>query len=242
MRYKLLYDQNRKIPLYSAENRAQALVAVESAAEPLCVALFPSLKAEIGVLFRSALWGGLVTLEGLRAVGYYFGRILGWPLREILVELEDGRTEAVPLFFEETEENPIKTKICKQLFSSICLSTHFVSHSAVLFSPPYAFLLVESVEEKAVNFGALQGLRADREVGDIPICFAALDGEEMRIRAMLRENREILADDRICLSALAYFLETERAAYGKEYRALGGKYCVERSGAAVARRLLTHLG
>lgn len=241
MRYKLFYDNNRKIPLFSAESREQALACAETAEEELCVALFPSLRADIGVLFRSALWGSLIPLEGLRAVGFYFGKILGWPMKEIVAECEDKSLISIPTFCDKTEEVQIKTNVCKQLFENICIYTHSVSHSAYLFAPPYSFIMVESSLVEAVDFSALQGLCSDRDIGGLPLCFAALDKEKISLRVMRRTAGELMADDYICLYALSCFLKTERAVYGKEYEACFGRYRIEKDGTAVAIRPLKRI-
>ncbi len=241
MRYKLFYDENRKIPLYSVESRERAIALAESEKQSLSVALYPSLFADVGAVFCSDLWGREVTPEGLRAVGFYFGRVLGWPFPEITVECEGERVLSIPLY-GVTENLSVKTKICKQLFENICIYSHSVSHSAVLFSPPFSFVLVESEECEAVNFAVAEELRADREIGDLPLCFASLKGEKMQLRVMRRGKGEVEIDDRLCLSVLSYFIETERAAYGREYSALGGKYRIEQSRAAEAVRSLEILG
>lgn len=235
MKYKLFYDNNRRISFFSADTEEQALSLLQGVESGSAVAIYPSLRAELGVLFRSELWGDFCTSEGLRAVAFYFNRVIGWPIRDLLIELKNKSTVLLPVSFE-TEEIPIKTKICKQFYEKINVCANSVTHAATLFAPPHPFLLIEGEHIEAVDLLALRGVQAAHAM---PICLACPSEDALSLRVMNGIGRECPADDRLCLCALSYFIREGRALHGKEYSAAGGKYRIKKNGEAEAMRPLS---
>ncbi len=220
MKSMTLYDGNQKYFLCIFESKEKACAQGIEKSVAQC-RLYPSLDADIGLVSKSAFWGERITPEALRAVSFYFGTVAGWPMKEIAVELGGG--EICPLALaHKKEEIWIKTKICKELFEKISLFSSFVSHDAVLFLGDHPFVFVESGLPAAVNLKVAEGLRASKPIGDLPIIFGSLSGEELLLRSM----RLPYIDDLIISHILAYLVRMHHAGCEKKYKCMGGIYRV----------------
>jgi hypothetical protein len=180
------------------------------------------------MLTHAPLWGNTPTPQALRAVSYYLGISAGWPMREITLECEDGKIISLPLTHDSNEKNSQIIKICKQIFENITVFNASVKHGAALFYAPFAFVLIESEVIEAVDLSLVGGLRsADANILGLPICFASLAEDALKLRVCQSGHGVLLADDVMHMLALAYFYQIGRADAGRLYFAAGGEYRVE---------------
>ena len=229
MKSMTFYDGNQKYSLSIFENKEKAMAYRGAECR-----LFPSLSADIGLLCRTALWKNTVTPEALRAASFYFGKVAGWPIKEIFAELENGTTLPIALS-EKEDEIWIKTKICKQLFENILVFSSSVMHDAVLIEGENSFVFVESLHPDAVDVKTAEGLRATKPIAGLPLYFGSIADGELCLRAV----RSPLADDLVCMHILMHLVSVGHAACGMEYHYSGGKYRAESEIFVSAARALT---
>ncbi len=237
MRYKILYDGKEKHALAAFDTKEQALAYIKKK-ETAATALYPTLSADVGMLTHSPLWGNAPTPQSLRAVSFYLGISAGWPMREIEIECEDGKIISLSLSHDLAAKTPQKHKICKQMFENITVFNASVTHGAALFCAPFAFVLIESEEIEAVDLSLAQGLRsADANILGLPICFASLAEDALKLRACQSGRGAFSADDVMHMLALAYFYRIGRADAGRSYFAAGGEYRVDDRAVVSLRKL-----
>lgn len=233
----MLYDGQEKHALASFDTKEQAQAYIKNT-ETAATALYPTLSADVGMLTHAPLWGNTPTPQALRAVSYYLGISAGWPMREITLECENEKMFSLPLFHDPTGKIPKKCKISKQLFENITVFNSAVKHEATLFGAPFAFVLIGSETVEAVDLSHAGSLRsADANILGLPICFASLADDSLKLRACLGGRGALLADDVMHMLALAYFYRIGRADAGRSYFAAGGEYRVEGSFAVSLRSL-----
>ena len=237
MRYKTLYDGQEKHTVASFDTKEQAQAFIQKA-ELAATALYPTLSADVGMLTHSPIWGSAPTPQALRAASYYLGVSAGWPMREITVEREDGKIVPLSLAHSSSERISQKLTICKQLFENIAVMTGSVSHEAVKISAPFSFVLIECDEIDAVDLKRAEGLRSiDSNILGLPICFASLSDDALKLRACQSGRGTVFADDVMHMLALAYLYRIGRAEAGRPYFAAGGEYRVEGSFSVSLRSL-----
>ena len=229
MKSMTFHDENQKYSLSIYENKEKAMEQGDAECR-----LFPSLSADIGLFCRTALWQRTVTPEALRAVSFYFGKVAGWPMEEILIELESGKTLPLSLS-SKANKIWVKTKICKQIYENISLFSYSVIHDAVLVAGEHPFVFVESAHPNAVDVKTAEGLRATEPIRGLPMYFGSLAGDALRLAAV----RSPLADDFVCMHILMYLISVGRAARGTDYHYRGGSYRAETGDSMCAARALT---
>ena len=223
----MLYDGQEKHALAAFDTKEQAQAFIKKA-ETVATALYPTLSADVGMLTHSPLWGSTPTPQALRAVSYYLGISAGWPMQEITLECGNEKILSLPLSHDPSEKNPQKYKICKQLFENITVFNAAVKHEAAIFSAPFAFVLIGSESVEAVDLSLVGGLRsADANILGLPICFASLAEDALKLRACQSGRGALLADDVMYMLALSYFYRIGRADAGRSYFAASGEYRVE---------------
>ena len=239
MRIKTFCDGKEEYTLASFDTRELAEAFVKREKKRISVALYPSLSADIGLLCRSPLWGNESMAEALRALSYYLGIHAGWPMENVTVECENGNVISLPLVANPLADILIKTSFCKQTFENVDIFAPFAEHSAVRFAPPHAFLLIDSACVDAVNLsGAESFFSKDAPRMDLPVCFASLQGNVLRLRTLVRDIGEVVADDTMYMCALFYFFSAGRAEKGILYEAENGTYrIVDGCTVEAARRL-----
>jgi hypothetical protein len=227
MRIKNYCDGKEEYPLASSDSREAAETFIKKERRCAALALYPSLSADIGLLSRSPLWGREVTPEAMRAISYYFGVQLGWPLELAEVSCENGKTISVPLSRNPLSDISEKINICKEMFEKTIVFAPFASHAAVRFRSPFEFILVESECVDAVDPSLSESLFSkDAPRLGLPVCFASLENRSLRLRAVVRGIGETVADDAMYMRALAYFYFVGRAEARILYEAAGGAYRV----------------
>ena len=227
MRMKIYCDGKEEYPLASLDSKEAAEAFIEKERRSAALALYPSLSADIGLLSHSPLWGWEVTPEAMRAISYYFGVQLGWPLDLAEISCENGKIISIPLAQNPLSDISEKINICKEMFEKTVVFVPFASHVAVRFRPPFDFILIESECADAVDPLLAESLFSkDAPRLGLPICFASLEKKTLRLRAVKRGVGETMADDAMYMRALAYFYFIGRAEAGAWYEAADGAYRV----------------
>lgn len=240
MKMKIYCDGKEEYPLASCDSREAAEAFIKKERRSAALALYPSLSADIGLLSQSPLWGSAVTPEAMRAISYYLGIQLGWPLDLAEISCENGKTISIPLAQNPLSDISEKINICKEMFEKTIVFAPFASHAAVRFRPPFNFILVESECVDAVDPALAESLFSkDAPRIGLPVCFASLEKRVLRLRAIVRGIGEIGADDAMYMRALAYFYFVGRAEAGAWYEAAGGAYRVLGASAVESLRKLS---
>ncbi len=240
MRYEIFYDGKEKYPLCSCDTKEMAEAWIKEEANGKKCALFPSLSADIGLMADSPLWGGEITPEALRAVSYYLGILAGWPMDAVSVDCGEKKPRLLPLASKSEEKISCILRFCKQMFENTTVFCSSVSHAAVRFHAPFPFVMIDSACPRAVDLYVAKAMREEDEAHiSLPLCFAALEGESLFLRACMRGRAEVQADDSMYMRALAYFYLSGRASIGAVYEGNGGFYRVRENQTVEALRILS---